>query len=212
MTKIYLFLHLLLPISYALKAECQDPPKAAGRCRNTMFIKYSYDPSLGKCDSFIYGGCGGNRNRFSSLEKCNERCKPQSGEIDPKTRKRQLCHQPMKKGPCRKIFRRYGFDMDTKQCTSFIYGGCNANGNNFLTLSECEDICILDSQESSPVTNNANDQSTPAPTTTTTRLETTTPLPFCLHPKPECATINNSDEFFWFFNSTSYQCEQKRGL
>jgi len=178
-----------------------------------MFIKYSYDPSLGKCDSFIYGGCGGNRNRFSSLEKCNERCKPQSGDIDPKKLKKQLCHQPMKKGPCRKLFRRYGFDMDKKTCTSFIYGGCNANGNNFLTLSECEDTCILDSSDSSTLETVATNQPTPSSTTTSTRLETTaTPLPFCLHPKPECETINNSDEFFWFFNSTSYQCEQKRGL
>lgn len=28
----------------------------------------------GECKDFVYGGCGGNANRFASKEKCEEFC------------------------------------------------------------------------------------------------------------------------------------------
>ena len=32
-----------------------------------------------RCERFNYGGCGGNNNRFTSLQSCNRKCNP-SGE------------------------------------------------------------------------------------------------------------------------------------
>lgn len=44
-----------------------------GPCKwfSTMFY---YDSSLHSCETFSFGGCGGNRNRFSTVEKCLENC------------------------------------------------------------------------------------------------------------------------------------------
>lgn len=45
----------------------------AGPCR-AAFPMFFYDPSTDTCQSFIYGGCHGNGNRYSSREDCMERC------------------------------------------------------------------------------------------------------------------------------------------
>jgi len=37
---------------------------------------------------------------------------------------------------------RYYFNNITGQCDSFIYGGCDGNGNNFLTKELCEIECV----------------------------------------------------------------------
>ncbi|KAK7074374.1 hypothetical protein SK128_004623, partial [Halocaridina rubra] len=41
--------------------------------------KYYYKKETGTCESFVYGGCGGNRNRFRTLKDCQETC----GDIAP---------------------------------------------------------------------------------------------------------------------------------
>ncbi|KAH8411943.1 hypothetical protein KR222_003042 [Zaprionus bogoriensis] len=35
---------------------------------------WSFDAQSGKCVEFIYGGCGGNANRFPDEQKCKETC------------------------------------------------------------------------------------------------------------------------------------------
>ncbi|VDQ07008.1 unnamed protein product [Trichobilharzia regenti] len=45
-----------------------------GLCR-AYFPSFYYDPSSNECKSFVYGGCGGNENRFASKETCEETCK-----------------------------------------------------------------------------------------------------------------------------------------
>merc|ERR1719464_2279522 len=39
-----------------------------------MRLEYFYDPSFGKCRQFMYGGCGGNANRFETSEACYDEC------------------------------------------------------------------------------------------------------------------------------------------
>lgn len=48
-------------------------PADTGTCR-AYFPKYYYDTNSGTCEEFIYGGCGGNANRFSTIEECSELC------------------------------------------------------------------------------------------------------------------------------------------
>ncbi|KAH8350582.1 hypothetical protein KR067_009689, partial [Drosophila pandora] len=36
--------------------------------------RWTYDSSNNKCISFVYGGCGGNENRFESRKECEEKC------------------------------------------------------------------------------------------------------------------------------------------
>jgi len=33
-----------------------------------------FNPSSNKCEQFIYGGCGGNENRFKNEEECLTKC------------------------------------------------------------------------------------------------------------------------------------------
>uniref|UniRef100_A0A674MS54 BPTI/Kunitz inhibitor domain-containing protein n=1 Tax=Takifugu rubripes TaxID=31033 RepID=A0A674MS54_TAKRU len=52
----------------------------AGPCR-AAFPMFFYDPSTDTCQSFIYGGCHGNGNRYSSKEDCMSRCR--SAHLSP---------------------------------------------------------------------------------------------------------------------------------
>uniref|UniRef100_A0A3Q2YDP0 BPTI/Kunitz inhibitor domain-containing protein n=1 Tax=Hippocampus comes TaxID=109280 RepID=A0A3Q2YDP0_HIPCM len=64
--------------------DCLSSPDP-GPCR-AAFPKFYYDPATGSCQSFIYGGCGGNKNQFSSAEECQTRC---SGVIKKKKKKKK---------------------------------------------------------------------------------------------------------------------------
>uniref|UniRef100_A0A3Q1AGY5 BPTI/Kunitz inhibitor domain-containing protein n=1 Tax=Amphiprion ocellaris TaxID=80972 RepID=A0A3Q1AGY5_AMPOC len=44
-------------------------------------------------------------------------------------------------GPCRAAFPRFFYNPTNQSCSSFVYGGCESNRNNFLTLEECESSC-----------------------------------------------------------------------
>jgi len=46
----------------------------AGKCFNSL-IRYYYEPALGDCRQFVYGGCHGNANRFLTYADCDRTCK-----------------------------------------------------------------------------------------------------------------------------------------
>ena len=50
-------------------------PKIVGICRLSVPSFY-FDRATLQCQSFLYGGCGGNGNRFNSLEECQSLCLP----------------------------------------------------------------------------------------------------------------------------------------
>ncbi|XP_005182681.1 male accessory gland serine protease inhibitor [Musca domestica] len=39
------------------------------------FPSWSYKADTNECVEFVYGGCGGNDNRFFSKEECEAKCK-----------------------------------------------------------------------------------------------------------------------------------------
>ncbi|XP_058156501.1 tissue factor pathway inhibitor isoform X3 [Dasypus novemcinctus] len=47
-------------------------------------------------------------------------------------------------GPCRAMITRFFFNIHTQQCEDFIYGGCEGNQNQFESLEECKEKCIID--------------------------------------------------------------------
>lgn len=59
--------------------ECPEPesvctlPPEQGPCE-AAFMKWYFDAERGVCDMFLWGGCGGNDNRFDSQEACEARC------------------------------------------------------------------------------------------------------------------------------------------
>ncbi|GIY69234.1 hypothetical protein CEXT_261841 [Caerostris extrusa] len=55
------------------KKNCVDPPKS-GMCMAYM-PSWNYNAKTGTCNMFIYGGCQGNGNRYSSEQACLDNCK-----------------------------------------------------------------------------------------------------------------------------------------
>ncbi|XP_069957540.1 kielin/chordin-like protein isoform X2 [Cherax quadricarinatus] len=45
----------------------------SGHCFG-YFIKFTYNSASRQCKEFVYGGCGGNRNRFETLQECQTTC------------------------------------------------------------------------------------------------------------------------------------------
>ena len=43
--------------------------------------KFTYNSATGKCEAYIYGGCGGTRNLFNTRETCERVCKPGKSDI-----------------------------------------------------------------------------------------------------------------------------------
>ncbi|XP_068173389.1 kunitz-type protease inhibitor 2-like isoform X2 [Antennarius striatus] len=54
------------------KDQCLGAPDP-GPCR-AAFPMFYYDQNAGSCLSFIYGGCRGNNNRYTTLEACQDTC------------------------------------------------------------------------------------------------------------------------------------------
>ncbi|XP_035508508.1 kunitz-type protease inhibitor 2-like [Morone saxatilis] len=44
-----------------------------GPCRAAFPVFY-YDPDTKTCQSFMYGGCRGNQNRYNRVDECMSRC------------------------------------------------------------------------------------------------------------------------------------------
>lgn len=57
-------------------------PVDPGPCRGA-FRKYYYEPGLRTCHEFIYGGCDGNANRFSTIAECESICVHHEEPVPP---------------------------------------------------------------------------------------------------------------------------------
>ncbi|XP_068234682.1 papilin isoform X9 [Palaemon carinicauda] len=108
-------------------------PVETGNCRASIPSWY-YNEETQRCIGFSYGGCGGNANRFQSVELCERQC--------GKYRDQDICKLPKSPGPCSESFRKWYHDPYERRCKSFLYSGCEGNGNRFSTEQECETECI----------------------------------------------------------------------
>ncbi|XP_053959093.1 kunitz-like toxin PcKuz3 [Anastrepha ludens] len=52
---------------------CLQAPQS-GRCFGYV-PSFAYNPIARKCEEFIYGGCGGNDNRFETKRECEFSCR-----------------------------------------------------------------------------------------------------------------------------------------
>ncbi|XP_013404507.1 papilin isoform X2 [Lingula anatina] len=108
--------------------ECSLPADS-GTCYGYR-TRYYYNPGSKQCQSFVYGGCGGNANNFASLATCQAKCVTKSE-----------CSLPADRGPCYGYMTRYRYNTASKQCQSFLYGGCGGNANNFVSMAACQAKC-----------------------------------------------------------------------
>lgn len=52
-----------------------------------------------------------------------------------------ICTEPLDRGRwCEPMSNRYYFNKKSNTCKGFHYTGCGLSANNFLTLSECEQM------------------------------------------------------------------------
>ncbi|XP_048477814.1 carboxypeptidase inhibitor SmCI-like, partial [Plutella xylostella] len=120
----------------SIDPDCILPPEP-GKCKARL-PRYYFDPKTGSCSSkFIYGGCGGNDNRFVTETQCKDTCSSK-----PFAKSNPTCFLPPEPGRCKARKRRYYFDPTTGSCSSFNYGGCGGNGNRFKTINHCKNKCL----------------------------------------------------------------------
>jgi len=102
----------------------------SGPCK-AYFSKWYYNRQTWMCEEFIYGGCGGNANRFDTKEECEDVC-----DVDV-----DICFLKPVTGPCEALIPRWFFNPAKGECEQFTYGGCGGNANNFETFNECQEEC-----------------------------------------------------------------------
>ena len=145
-------------LSSALPLEkCTFSPDP-GNCR-AFIPSFFFNSTSQLCEQFIYGGCQGNPNRFKTIEECLNDCgNLPSGRLlptnltnievaPPSTRSNFSrndfihCFLPPATGTCKALIPRFFYNETSKQCSEFIYGGCDGNENRFTTLLECNINC-----------------------------------------------------------------------
>ncbi|GFR27455.1 papilin [Trichonephila clavata] len=148
--KLIVLLVILLPVVTSKRKEmdpvCYEPMKEGKSCLPKVPMYY-YDPEYKMCRQFYYGGCWGNKNRFNSIEECEERCGEDEEEEEEKEESHEddyvdKCTLPMAKGICHRDVMRYYYDFNTNSCKAFIYTGCAGNANNFESILDCEEQCL----------------------------------------------------------------------
>lgn len=105
-------------------------PRVVGSCKG-LFPRYFFNATSQSCEQFNYGGCDGNANNFVTYSECFKTCPGNP------------CKQERKVGPCRAAINRYFYNALTNACELFSWGGCDANGNNFLSSRVCKTACVV---------------------------------------------------------------------
>ncbi|XP_067451749.1 kunitz-type protease inhibitor 2 [Thunnus thynnus] len=126
---------------------CEAAPQA-GPCR-AAFQHWYYNSKTGSCQSFIYGGCRGNKNNYINKESCVATCtavtvlpsKKASPEDQEEADYKERCVSTPDPGPCRAAFPKFYYDSNTASCQSFIYGGCRGNQNRYNSIEDCMARC-----------------------------------------------------------------------
>uniref|UniRef100_A0A914EG27 Papilin n=1 Tax=Acrobeloides nanus TaxID=290746 RepID=A0A914EG27_9BILA len=116
-------------------------PKHDGDC-NVPVTKWYYNARFGECHLFMWSGCGGNGNRFSSKAECQNLCVTETKAVESK----DACQLERDSGPCTDAVTQWYFDTKHGDCRQFTYGGCRGNANRFNTKSDCQQQCQPRSQ------------------------------------------------------------------
>uniref|UniRef100_A0A915EAP4 BPTI/Kunitz inhibitor domain-containing protein n=1 Tax=Ditylenchus dipsaci TaxID=166011 RepID=A0A915EAP4_9BILA len=115
--------------------SCTTLPSSAA----SLIMKWYYDPRLAKCHTFMYSGCAGNGNRFSSKSECEDLCRREAADVT--NQGDNPCELGRDSGPCFDQLTQWYFDATTHECRKFTYGGCRGNANRFNSKDLCQKQC-----------------------------------------------------------------------
>ncbi|GIY07736.1 papilin [Caerostris darwini] len=112
-----------------------------GPCHGS-FTQWYYDKEKEDCLEFTFTGCQGNANRFNSKESCYQICRKEKLATPAPAASDDVCILPQEPGPCLGYYRMWFYDNLDNICKSFVYGGCEGNGNRFEKRTDCETSCV----------------------------------------------------------------------
>uniref|UniRef100_A0A2C9JLS0 BPTI/Kunitz inhibitor domain-containing protein n=1 Tax=Biomphalaria glabrata TaxID=6526 RepID=A0A2C9JLS0_BIOGL len=124
----------------------------SGWCKDDV-LKYRYNTENRACEHFWWGGCEDNGNVFETKVHCEATCKHKEAVLEVVDLVSK-CYHFYERGPCSDYLQRYYYDAMNQKCTSFIYGGCQGNENNFLSLEACQKECMSRTIKPKEKTNN----------------------------------------------------------
>ena len=125
---------LFLAVCQAEIDKCALPMQV-GPCKAHIPMFY-FNKASGSCLPFVYGGCFGNANQFTTLNQCKQNC--------ANDMQQNKCTLPKEIGPCKAKIPKFYFNQSTKTCDLFMYGGCLGNANQFDNAAECQNECLSD--------------------------------------------------------------------
>ncbi|PRD28418.1 UNVERIFIED_CONTAM: Ppn [Trichonephila clavipes] len=132
-------------------------PKATGPCEEKIPLWY-YDAGSKNCESFTYGGCLGNNNRFVTKEACEQKCinlqPPVFKHIYACYNKCEICiavkvdvcSLPKDEGSCDGATIQWYYKKEALRCEQFYYRGCKGNANRFESRRDCENSCATSNE------------------------------------------------------------------
>ena len=74
-----------------VKNFCEIPAEM-GPCKRSL-ERWFYNMTSMRCEKFTYGGCGGGKNNFGSLEECQSFCVTVRGKVLVRSVKGSLSFQ-----------------------------------------------------------------------------------------------------------------------
>ncbi|XP_063361834.1 tissue factor pathway inhibitor-like [Cydia amplana] len=120
---------------------CMLQPET-GDCGNNI-TKHYYNTQLDQCLPHVFSGCStkNNKNQFESIEECSNHCKGTALMPASLPANIDICKLQPESGRCLGNFTMFYYDVNEKQCKSFVYGGCAGNKNKFVRELLCLDRC-----------------------------------------------------------------------
>ncbi|XP_075556796.1 actinia tenebrosa protease inhibitors-like [Dermacentor variabilis] len=117
--------------------RCLKEPET-GNCRAYQPTWY-FDKNFSRCRMFIYGGCGGNDNQFTSERKCLSFCLPSSPQ-------KRVCSPKPKPGPCNIPSNFWYFESGSATCHRYKRGLCERGANKYPSCDKCMATCTTNSE------------------------------------------------------------------
>jgi len=118
------------------------PMKEEPGCQGNKVRYFYYDVIRRLCQAYESHGCPLTENYFATPERCMSVCSTERASYELRDA-RYACQQPKEAGTCRAAFTSYFYNKETNACKPFTYGGCGGNENNFGSMDDCVQRCVV---------------------------------------------------------------------